>query len=645
MRSMSRQGGPLSTDDSIMKSASVSQRGWEAELFRLLVESTRDYAVFIVDLEGRVLTWNPAAEHVLGYSEEEIVGRSSFGFFTPEDRALGVPEAELERSKNDGRASDDRWHVRKDGRRFWANGVMTLLRDESGNARACAKVMRDFTEMKIATDALLESESRLRVALDAAEMGTWLWRIPGDQQILDDSLRRLMGLQADEAVSTLDEFLKAVHPEDSGPVKAEFERCVRDGGRFNVEFRVRWSDGTMHWLRDQGKMFYDGAGNPLFMTGACVDITVRKHDEEQLREADARKDQFLALLAHELRNPLAPLRNGLQVMRIADDDKTIADMRDVMERQLGHMVRLIDDLLDVSRLNENKLHLQRAQIPLAEVIRNSIEGARPAIQGAGHKLSVALPDEQVYVDADLTRLAQVFSNLLTNSAKYTERGGHIWIAAQTREGAVEVSVRDDGLGIPAEAISHIFDMFSQVDRSIERSTGGLGIGLALVKGIVEMHGGTVRAFSEGPGRGSTFTVTLPVSRHRPRSIDVPTETRIDPAGTRLKALVVDDNRDSADSMSTFLGLLGHEVRTANDGVEAVALAEQFRPDIILMDIGMPKLNGYEATQQIRKQPWGRTMTWHRRITAPRFYPPRQSVTGALAKRSGRLPRTLDQARD
>jgi two-component system CheB/CheR fusion protein len=587
-----------------MDDSSIGQRGWEGELFHLLVDITKDYAVFVIDFDGRVLTWNPGVQRVLGYSESEIVGESFSIFFTPEDRALGIPEAEIQLSITDGRASDDRWHVRKDGSLLWVSGVMTLLRDESGQARACAKVMRDYTGAKLAADALRESESRLRVALDAAQMGTWLWRIPTDEQILDDSLRRLMGLSPDEKVMTLDHFLKAVHPEDSERVRAEFERCLKEDGGFNVEFRVRWSDGSLHWLRDQGKMFNDEAGNPLFMTGACVDITVRKHDEEELREADQKKDQFLALLAHELRNPLAPLRNGLQVMRLADDEKKVAEIRDMMERQLSHMVRLIDDLLDVSRLSQNKLHLQKTPVLLAEVIGNSIESARPAIEAADHKISVTLPTEPIYLDADLTRLAQVFSNLLTNSAKYTERGGHIWVSAESRENAIEVSVRDDGIGIPADALFHIFDMFSQVDRSIERTTGGLGIGLALVKGIVEMHGGKIHAWSDGPGLGSTFKVTLPLSRQRADSTYLPAETEIQPADTRRKVLVVDDNRDSAKSMAALLRLLGHEVQTANDGIEAIDLAKQFQPDVILMDVGMPKLNGYDATQQIRKQPWG-----------------------------------------
>ncbi|AMV36083.1 PAS domain S-box protein [Planctomyces sp. SH-PL62] len=325
----------------------------------------------------------------------------------------------------------------------------------------------------------------------------------------------------------------------------------------------------------------------------------------ELREEDRRKVEFLALLAHELRNPLAPLRNGLQLMRQAEVPAPLAWARDMMGRQLGHMVRLIDDLLDVSRINQSKLELRRARVSLDEVVATAVETARPTIEAAGHELTVALPVEPIRLDADLTRLAQVFSNLLTNSAKYTPPGGRIRLSAHREAGQVVVAVRDDGLGIPADALPRLFDMFSQVDRGDDRIAGGLGIGLALVKGLVEMHGGSVDAASDGPGLGSTFTVRLPVS---PEPEPDPTA---DPAATAATAvvprriLVVDDSRDSALSMAEILRILGCEVRTAHDGVEAVAAADDFRPDVILMDVGMPRLNGYDATRRIREAPWGR----------------------------------------
>ncbi len=587
-----------------------SRTALESELFHLIVETTKDYAIFVIDLDGRVLTWNVGAERVLGYTEAEILGQPSFITYTPEDRAQGVPDKELQTALRVGRATDDRWHLRKDGTRIWVTGVMVLLRDGSGAPRAFAKVMRDFTEAKLAQEALRESEERLRVALDAAQMGTWLWRIPTDEQILDDTLRQLMGLPPGSNVKTLEEFLSAVHTNDRDRVRGEFERCLREGSEFCVEFRVIWPGGSVHWLRDQGRAFPGEDGRPLFMTGACVDITDRKRDEEALRDADRRKDEFLALLAHELRNPLAPVRNGLQVIRLTPDRAIRERAQEMMERQLNHMVRLIDDLLDVSRVTLNKMELRRSRVRLAEVVNSAIETANPAILGAGHVLEVVLPPEPVELYADLTRLAQVFGNLLTNSAKYTPFGGHITLAAQRQDGMVAVSVKDTGGGIPAESLTHVFDMFSQVDRSLERPTGGLGIGLALVKGLVEMHGGTVMAESPGPGRGSTFTVHLPVLPLE-ASDPVPAAGSTSDRSTSLtgrRILVVDDNRDSAESLSEMLSLFGNELAQAHDGFEAIEQAERFRPDLILMDMGMPRLNGLDATRRIREQPWGRQIT-------------------------------------
>jgi signal transduction histidine kinase len=345
-----------------------------------------------------------------------------------------------------------------------------------------------------------------------------------------------------------------------------------------------------------------------------TDVSARQRAErererlvERLRETDRKKDDFIALLAHELRNPLAPIRNGLQVIRLSDDREVRRGAQGMMERQLAHMVRMIDDLLDVSRINRHKMELRRSRLTLAEAVSSALETAGPAVEEGGHELSVTLPGTPVYLDADLTRLAQVFANLLTNAAKYTPPGGRIWLTAERQGAAVTVSVRDNGTGIPAGSLRAIFDMFSQVDRPIERSTGGLGIGLALVKGLVEMHGGTVTAESEGEGKGSTFTVTLPVLEgHAEPAADALGRDAASRPPRRI--LVVDDNRDGADSLALMLRLIGNEVTTAHDGVEAVEKAEAFRPEVILMDVGMPRLNGLEATRRIRGRPWGRGIT-------------------------------------
>jgi CheY-like chemotaxis protein/two-component sensor histidine kinase len=277
----------------------------------------------------------------------------------------------------------------------------------------------------------------------------------------------------------------------------------------------------------------------------------------------------------------------------------------MMDRQLSHMVRLVDDLLDVSRITRNKMELRRSRVLLADVIDSAVESVRPALEAAGHGLTVSLPPEPILLEADLTRLAQVLANLLHNSTKYTPRGGHIRLGADRDGEHVLVTVRDSGIGIPAAALPSIFDMFSQVDRSIERRAGGLGIGLALVKGLVEMHGGTVEAASPGPGLGSSFTVRLPALPERTAAAGEPAEQREGDAEPKQRILVVDDNQDAAASMALMLEFLGNETRSAHDGVEAVEMAEQFRPHVVLMDIGMPRLNGYEATRRIRERLWGR----------------------------------------
>ncbi|MDB5338908.1 MAG: putative histidine kinase, hybrid [Planctomycetaceae bacterium] len=327
----------------------------------------------------------------------------------------------------------------------------------------------------------------------------------------------------------------------------------------------------------------------------------------ELRDADRRKDEFLATLAHELRNPLAPIRNGLQVLKMSGANAEAgAEVRSIMERQLNQMVRLVDDLLDISRITRNKIDLKMQQLDVATIVHAAVETSRPLIEQGGHTFSMVLPATPVYVEGDLTRLAQVFSNLLNNSAKYTEPGGHISLLAEANDREVVVRVKDTGLGIPAESLPRIFEMFSQVERNMERSQGGLGIGLTLVQRLVEMHGGTVEAHSDGPGQGSEFTVRLPVLKLSQPTATTP-RVRLAVETSKRRILVVDDNHDSAMSLAMMLKLMGNEIQTAHDGLAALEVAEQFRPDMILLDIGLPKLNGYDACRRIRQQPWSNGM--------------------------------------
>ena len=457
------------------------------------------------------------------------------------------------------------------------------------------------------SERVRENEERLEFALSAGRLGWWDLDAPSLDLQCSALCKQHYGRPIDRPL-TYDTWLASIHPDDRARVDAAALAVVQDRSDYDVEYRVVWPDETIHWILVRGRASYGEDGLPLRISGVSLDMTDRRRDEEALRAADRKKDDFLALLAHELRNPLAPITNALQTIRRTNDGNLRERCEAIMQRQVGHMVRLIDDLLDVSRINRNKMELRRAPVTVADVVSNAVETARPVIDAAGHELTIALPDTPMLIDGDLTRLAQVFANLLTNSAKYTERGGRIRLEARRDAAEVVVTVRDTGIGIPRESLPNIFDMFSQVDRTLERSTGGLGIGLALVRGIVEMHGGKVVASSEGAGRGTEFSVRLPL-------VDAPSEATVEANGGRRwprsdrpwRVLVVDDNRDSAESMAELLRAHGNEVTVAHDGLEAVARAEALHPEVVLMDVAMPRLNGLEATRRIRAQPWGRGM--------------------------------------
>ncbi len=393
-------------------------------------------------------------------------------------------------------------------------------------------------------------------------------------------------------------------------------KSLRKNGNVKFEAEVRdFKSGDSRWMNCYVFVIRNENGQPIAYSTICRDTTERKHLEDTLRAVAAdlssayrRQNEFLATLAHELRNPLAPIRTGLEIIRTSmDNRKVVEEVRGMMERQTIQMVRLVDDLLDLSRIQQDKFNLRIARIDLAEVLRNAIESIRPFIDVAKHTLEISLPPEPTFLDADSSRLAQVFSNLLSNAAKYTPNGGVIRVRGEVLQHEVRVSVKDNGLGIPLEMQDRVFEMFTQIDRSVESHYTGLGVGLTLVQKIVKMHGGNVSVHSEGPNKGSEFTVCLPiVDRLGISEGDAAMEGNENVQTRRI--LVVDDNRDAATSLGLVLNIMGHEVRTAYDGQEAVATAEAFRPEIILMDIGMPRMNGIEAARHIRGKPWGRAVT-------------------------------------
>jgi PAS domain S-box-containing protein len=371
------------------------------------------------------------------------------------------------------------------------------------------------------------------------------------------------------------------------------------------EIMIERPDGQRLTALAHASPIHNELGRLIGAVNVLVDISDRKRSEDALKEADRSKNEFLATLAHELRNPLAPIRAAVKILQIkASANPESKSALEVIERQTKQMTRLIDDLLDVARITSNKLELRREQIELREVLNAAVETSRPLIEQRGHKLSVRAPSAPIQIDGDPVRLAQVVSNLLNNAAKYTERGGRIWLTATRKGDEAVIKVRDTGIGIPAEVLPQIFQMFTQADRTIHGSAGGLGIGLTLVKRLIEMHGGTITAQSGGLGKGSEFVIRMPAASSRFSQAEIAIEATTE-ATKPIRILVVDDNEDSADSLGLLLTLLGNEVRIAHDGLAAVNLANEFEPRVVLLDIGLPTLNGFEAAERIRQQPWGK----------------------------------------
>ena len=579
-----------------------------------IIENSRDF-IGISDAEGKPLFLNRAGRELVGLEYTHDIRRTAIvDFFVPEQRRF-VNEVVLPATTTDGR-----WFGELTFRHFKTAAAIPVLYDhfrvddpKTGKPINFATVTRDISARKRTEESVRASEARFRAAVGAVSSIIWTNNAEGMMEGEQPGWGEFTGQMPEDYQGY--GWSKAVHPEDAQPTIHHWNLAVAEKKIFEFEHRVRRCDGEWRLCSIRAVPVMSTDGTIGEWVGVHTDITEQRMLESDLRrlaadlsEADRRKDEFLATLAHELRNPLAPIRNGLQVMKLAESSaEAVAQSRTIMERQLGQMVRLVDDLMDVSRISQGKLELKMERIQLAAVVNSAIETSRPLIDQMGHELAVTLPEQPVVIDADLTRLAQVFMNLLNNASKYSDRGSHIRVTAERQGSDVVVSVRDTGIGIAADQLPRIFEMFSQVDRSLEKSQGGLGIGLTLVRRLVEMHGGRVEAQSEGPGKGSEFAVRLPVVA----GASVPYSPGIDEEQTApksaLRILIVDDNRDGADSLSMMLKIMGNDTRTAYDGEEAVVVAGEFRPAVILLDIGLPKLNGYEACRRIREQTGDHTL--------------------------------------
>jgi PAS domain S-box-containing protein len=457
----------------------------------------------------------------------------------------------------------------------------------------------------------MDSEHRLHVAVAAGHMGAWNWDMATGIVHWSEELERMHGVAPGVFTGTLDEVLSFVHPLDLERFRRNLEHSLSSpSSDYELEYRIMRPDGACRWLATRGRILFDVDNNAVQMVGVCTDITEARRIAEAARDADHRKDDFLATLAHELRNPLAAVRTGVAVIRKAPDDHiTVLESCNVLERQLRHLTRLVDDLLHVADFTRSGLPVEKTLVEFSTVVNAALEQGAALLEEAGHALSVRLPAEPLMLDADPERLVQVLMNLLTNAVKYTPRGGLIELSVAREDGEVRFSVKDSGLGIPTDKLESVFEMFGQLDRSLETGHKGLGIGLALSAAIVSMHGGRIKAQSDGIGTGSTFTVWLPCATSilLPKSAIAATTIGV-PNVASCRVLLVDDNQDVVTSTSRWLNQLGHDVRVALDGADAMLIAAEFRPDVVLLDIAMPKINGYEVARTIRSSPWGRGMT-------------------------------------
>jgi len=464
--------------------------------------------------------------------------------------------------------------------------------------RTALRARKRQYELREQFEALRRSEQNLTDFFENATVGLQLFNADGVIQRANQSELELLGYAAPEYVG---HHLSEFHV-DAALVDDLLRHLNAGETIVNCEARVRAKDGSIKCVLLSANVLWE---NGKFIHTRCFtrDITARRNAEEALREADRRKDVFLATLAHELRNPLAPLRNSLHILQLTGSTDPAAErVYEMMERQVDHMVRLVDDLMEVSRITRGKIELHKEQLDVAAIIRSAVETSRPWIEAARHQLAISLSPEPLFVDGDLVRLAQVLTNLLNNAAKYTENGGQIWLVARRVEGDAVISVRDNGIGIPADTLPHIFELFMQADHATSRAQGGLGIGLSLVRSLVDMHGGSIEAKSAGPGQGSEFIVRLPLAGSRFAPSLRPRELQPTSSLPARRVLVVDDNRDAAESLGMLLKFLGSEVRVVGDGIAALQALRSYQPTVVLLDIGMPGMDGYEVARRIRELP-------------------------------------------
>jgi PAS domain S-box-containing protein len=626
-------------------------------LMAAIVESSDD-AIVSKSLTGEIRSWNTGAQRLFGYTPEEVIGKPITIIIPPERQH--EEEAILLRLRRGERLEHyDTIRVTKDGRRLDISLTISPIRDSSGKVIAVSKVARDITAKKQAEQALVLLKDELAAQLADLrrlhDMSTRLSKTLDLKIILDETLRTVAAIENTDLgmISLADPETGALKPAASLGFEPDFlSLAQREGagiGSCGVSYREKRrvivedteTDPIFMDYRDATRLagFRAVHSTPLISrTGRVVgvlsthfrsprkptdramhlvDLCARQAVEfienarlySEVQSSSRSKDEFLAVLAHELRNPLAPIRNSLHILRLSGELTPAGEkIQEVMDRQVDHLVRMVDDLLEVSRISRGKIELRREPIELATAILNAVETSRPLIDEAGHQLAISIPPQPLTLNADSVRLSQIIANLLNNAAKYTDPGGQIWLTAQPDDDEVAISIRDTGIGIPRDKLNNVFDMFAQIQPTGRRTGGGLGIGLTLVKRLTEMHGGRVEVSSAGPGQGSEFTIHLPLEKAQIEA--PPPEPRGPDPRSALAArriLVVDDNRDAADSLGLFLKFMGAAVHVAYDGATALEALATFRPEIVLLDVGMPVLDGFEVARRMRQLPEGQNI--------------------------------------
>ena len=567
--------------------------------FRQLVHGVQDYAIFLLDREGNIVSWNRGAELLKGYAAHEIIGKHFSVFYPREAIERRWPQQELKMAAETGRLEDEGWRLRKDGSRFWADVIITALRDSEGELRGFSKVTRDLTERRRQEETLRQSEQRFRLLVDGVRDYAMCMLDPeGRITSWNSGGERIAGYSAQEIVGR---HFSTLYPQESiaRQLPEQELAMAREHGRFEQEGLRRHKDGTPFWAHAVLNPVYDREGMLVGYASLTRDLSDRRRALE-LEKAERQTTEFLAALAHELRNPLAPIANALHLMSLRPAvDATEQWAREVLQRQGAQMAQLLDELLDVARITRSAIVLDRQPLDLRRLIDAAVAAAMPGMQARGHTVTLDIDESQpLVVLGDEARLMQVLRNLLSNAAKYTPEAGRVEVSARREAGTVLLGVRDNGIGMDPALLRSAFDLFKQTEQSGSRPQGGLGVGLTLVQRLVQLHGGTVEARSPGIDRGSEFIVRLPASAaSAPRLVREVTGRAVP-----RRVLVIDDNDDAAQALRMLLERDGHEVKVAHDGMAGLALAREYKPEYLLLDIGLPRVSGLDIAASVRRDP-------------------------------------------